>query len=415
MPINVRPDIAQLYEEGVSYREIAKRLNISSNTVYHHIARIKQNKDAFGPPSGFDVVKITQSYDGDGELKSQVERSEPETNGETVPVSAFKDGLFEIPLSMFADKATTQFGGDGSLKNQWVKAKVDPDKLRIAFKAMFDAMCEDVPREPAATGPMLSDMDMLSAYVVGDAHFGMLAWGKECGTPFDLSIAERELKGAMEYLVARAPDSKRALIVDVGDFMHANGKKNVTPQGGAMLDVDGRFPKAIKVAVRAMRHLINAALKKHDEVHVICAPGNHNPDGSSWMQELLAVKYEDEPRVIVDQHPGAYFYHHWGKCLIGVTHGDTCKFGDLQSIMAYDQPKLWGETTHRHFLTGHIHHTKQEEQRGVFAEAFNTLAPKDGWHSMSGYRSEQQMQRIDFHKEHGEYSRGTVNPGMLET
>jgi hypothetical protein len=123
--------------------------------------------------------------------------------------------------------------------------------------------------------------------------------------------------------------------------------------------------------------------------------------------------YENEPRVQVDQHPGAFFYHQHGKCLIGVTHGDTVKFDQLASIMAFDQPKAWGETEHRHFLTGHIHHTKQQEYRGVFCESFNTLAAGDAWHKMSGYRASRQMQRLDFHQDHGVFSRFTCNIGML--
>jgi hypothetical protein len=82
--------------------------------------------------------------------------------------------------------------------------------------------------------------------------------------------------------------------------------------------------------------------------------------------------------------------------------------------MASDRPKQWGETEHRHFLTGHVHHTKQQEFRGVFAESFNTLAAGDAWHKASGYRSTRQMQRLDFHQEYGVVSRFTCNIGMVQ-
>jgi len=355
--------IAKLHAEGLSQRQISERLGIAQSTVCERLKLVK--------------------------------------------------GAFPAPDGHYTKGTSTLYDADGNLKLQWVKTSLDQEAHIAAQKAAFEEMAKDLPRATPFDGPTLCDMDMLSAYAIGDAHFGMLAWGEETGAAWNLDIAESDLKRAMAYLVKTAPESKTGLIVNVGDFLHANGRKPVTPTSGAQLDVDTRFLKAVRAATRALRHLISLALQKHDTVKVINAPGNHDPDGAGWLSHLLAVKYEDDPRVVVDQHPGQYFYHQHGKTLIGVTHGDQCKFSDLPSIMAYDQPKLWGETSHRHFLTGHIHHTKQQEFRGVFCEAFNTLAAKDAWHTASGYRSEQQMQRIDFHSEHGEYSRFTCNVGML--
>jgi hypothetical protein len=124
--------------------------------------------------------------------------------------------------------------------------------------------------------------------------------------------------------------------------------------------------------------------------------------------------YENEPRVEIDTSPSTFFYHRFGNNLIGVTHGDRTKFADLPSIMAADRPKDWGDTEHRHFLCGHVHHTKQQEFRGCFVESFNTLAPNDAWHTQSGYRSKRQIQRLDFHRDNGIVSRFNCNIGMLK-
>jgi hypothetical protein len=329
-------------------------------------------------------------------------------------IAALKGGAMPPPEGMVTKATSTLYDEAGNQILQWVKADVDKTAQLAAEKAAFEALCEKLPREQPVTGPMLFDMDLLSAYVIGDAHFGLLAWGEETGKDFDLKIAERELKAAVAYLVRTSPESAIGLLVDVGDFMHADSRKPMTPQSGNILDVDSRYLKAVRVVIRTFRYMIELLLLKHDKVKVIIAPGNHNPNSAGWMALTLAMFYENEPRIEVDQHPGAYFYHKFGKCLIGVTHGDTCKFADLPSIMAADKPKEWGDTEHRHFLTGHIHHTKQQEFRGCFAESFNTLAASDAWHAMSGYRSKRQMQRLDFHRDHGVVSRFTCNVGMIQ-
>jgi hypothetical protein len=364
---DVSVQIAKLHAEGLSQREIGKQLGLGKSTVGDHVRAV------------------------------------------------LKDGSFPAPTGHFTKATSTLYDADGNLKLQWVKSSLDQEAHEAAKKVALEALAESIPRAaPVEPAPMLLDLDLLSAYVIGDAHFGLLAWGEETGTPFDIAIAEKELRGAVSYLVNTAPASKYGMLVNVGDFLHANSRKPTTPTSGNVLDVDSRFLKAARAAVKVLRYATEAMLLKHEKVFIVNAPGNHDPDAATWLSLTLAMFYENEPRVEVDQHPGAVFYRRHGKCLIGVTHGDTVKFDQLASIMACDRPKEWGETEHRHFLTGHIHHTKQQEYRGVFAESFNTLAAGDAWHRSSGYRATRQMQRLDFHQEYGVISRFICNIGMLK-
>ena len=129
----------------------------------------------------------------------------------------------------------------------------------------------------------------------------------------------------------------------------------------------------------------------------------------------MSLIFEREPRVIVDMSPSYYLYHRFGRVLIGVTHGDkaAAKFKDLGPIMATDRAKDWGETEHRYWFTGHIHHEKKQEFPGVVVESLNTLAAADAWNAETGYRSRRQMSRVDFHSEHGEIGRGICNVKMV--
>jgi hypothetical protein len=246
----------------------------------------------------------------------------------------------------------------------------------------------------------------LSAYPIGDAHIGMYSWAEETGNDFDTTIATRELRAAFDLLVDEAPASSVGYLVDVGDFTHADNRSNATPASGHILDVDSRFSRVRRIARDVYRYGIERMLEKHDTVEVFPVPGNHNPDSAGWLAMVLEAYYENNPRVIVETSPSKFFYRRWGKVLLGMTHGDKIKRADLPAIMATDRAQDWGETEFRYWLTGHIHHTRNEEYRGCFVESFNTLAPGDAWHHAAGYRSMQQMQRIDYDKEDGICSRG---------
>jgi hypothetical protein len=297
---------------------------------------------------------------------------------------------------------------------QWVKVNADEDAQR---KAMLEAIAEMAKPLHGLARPVAAPKQVLaaslSAYLIGDAHFGAYAWREESGEDFDTAIASRDMRAAIDLLVAGAPASETAYLVDVGDFLHADNRSNSTPASGNLLDVDTRYQRVIRIAIDALRYAIGRLLQKHKRVKVFITPGNHNPDSAGWMALTLAAYYERDIRVEVEQSPSKFFYQRFGDVLIGITHGDKLKLADLPSIMAADRAADWGATKHRYWWTGHIHHTKHQEYRGCFVESFNTLAASDAWHHASGYRSARQMQRIDIDKAHGIYNRGIANIGML--
>ncbi len=297
---------------------------------------------------------------------------------------------------------------------QWVKSNEDAETQAAIMEAAIAAMAEPLRglAKPIPV-PKATLSDSLSAYLIGDAHFGLYAWAKEAGEDFDTAIASQDLRAAIDRLVGLAPASRLGYLVDVGDFLHADSKVAATPQSGNMLDVDGRFPRVVRIAVDALKYCIGRMLQKHEQVEVFITPGNHNPNSAGMMAMILEAYYENEPRVKIEDSPGVYYYRRFGKNLIGITHGDKVKMADLPSIMATDRPQDWGVTEHRYFWTGHIHHTKHQEYRGCFVESFNTLAASDAWHHSSGYRSARQMQRIDLDAEHGIYQRNIAGIGMI--
>jgi hypothetical protein len=83
-------------------------------------------------------------------------------------------------------------------------------------------------------------------------------------------------------------------------------------------------------------------------------------------------------------------------------------------IMAADEPEKWGETKHRYWYVGHVHHQDVKEYRGGVVEYFRTLAARDAWHAGQGYRAGRDMRLIVHHREFGEIERHRADIGMLE-
>jgi hypothetical protein len=301
----------------------------------------------------------------------------------------------------------------GEAKIQWQISEPDKEQQAIAFKAAVEAMTTDVPRVKATKAPKTSSADLCAAYPVGDHHIGCLSWDKETGDNYDLAISEDILKHAMGHLVGIAPACEDALIPVLGDFMHYDSFKPMTPTSGNLLDADSRFPKMVSAAIRSLRYLIEVALMKHKRVHVIVEIGNHDLSSSIFMMQLLANVYENEPRVTIDTSPMHFHYYQFGANLIMTHHGHGVKLNDLPILMATDQPKMWGETRYRTCWTGHVHHTQVKDLVGATIESFAVLAPEDAWAHQKGYRPKRTMKSIIFHREFGEVARNTVNPEML--
>lgn len=305
------------------------------------------------------------------------------------------------------------YDSEGNLKLEWVKTV--NHKETEAFKALVDDLCERIPSLPPVPAPVKSTNydHLLAVYPMGDPHFGLYSWHEETGNDFDLDTAERDLCNAVDRLVASAPPCPHALIVNLGDFFHADTMDNQTWRSGNQLDVDSRWLKVLRTGIRALIRCVQSALTKHQKVTVICAIGNHDDHSSMFLMTVLSHLFADDSRVTIVDSPTIKHYYRFGKVLIGVHHGHTIKMQDLPMQMATDRKEDWGETRHFYWLTGHIHHDSRKEYNGVIVESFRTLAGRDAWAAQMGYHSGRDMKCILFHSEYGEVERHTVSVEML--
>jgi len=312
-------------------------------------------------------------------------------------------------------KVTVQRGAGGAVERTWERQSPDSQGALDALTAALDGILGDA---KGALGkiaaPKHYDADLLTLIPMGDPHFGLMTWAKEVGEDFDLKIAESLTFAAVDRLCAMTPASETAMLLNLGDFYHADNGTNRTPQSGNSLDVDGRFQLIAQVGLRAMVRCVRRLLEKHGKVIIRNNRGNHDPHQAFMLSLALEALFSNEPRVDVEMTPASFYYFRFGKTLIGSTHGDGAKLADLPLIMASDVPHDWALATWRVWHCGHFHHDQLKDHPGCTVETHRTLATNDAWHKHAGYRSGRDMKAIIYSREHGEVSRIRCGLSMLK-
>lgn len=403
-------------EEYGSANKAAKALGLCRQNIDRALQIVKKRAARQGYAPEFDLVHPVpegMTSAGVSILYDEITGKPVKTWNKSKPAGRDPAEAVHIPDPKSITKTATYFGSDGNVIGQWVSekpAEIAKEKLWREFAA---ALAADMPRAEPIAPPKVTRDELCACYPVGDHHIGMLAWDKETGEDYDLKIAEEALVNATDHLVALAPMCDQALVVFLGDLMHFDSFEAVTPTSRNHLDSDGRFPKLVRTAIRAMRYLIEAAAKRHTKVQVIVEIGNHDLSSSIFLMECLRNIYENDKRITIDTSPMHYHYFDFGKNLVGTHHGHGAKLANLPLIMATDRPVEWGRTSHRYIWTGHVHHDQSKDHSGVKVESFRVLATEDAWAHQKGYRSKRDMKSIILHREHGEVARHTVNPGMF--
>ena len=302
---------------------------------------------------------------------------------------------------------------DGSLV--WLKQKRSAEDILSVIERTAERFAERI-RPIADIRPPAVVSELLAAYVFGDPHLGMRAWGKECGNDWDTDISRGVHTSAIDALVTTGRPARDALIVNVGDYFHHDSNANATPRSGHVLDVDSRLDKVIEVGVEVEAHMVYRALEMHESVTVINVKGNHDPHVSVALNQAMKMLFRDNPRVTIRGMASKFTYHEWHNCLFGATHGDSVKLDRLPMLMAVDQREAWGRTRWGYWFTGHVHHRqvmRTKDVDTVMVESFPTLAAQDSYASGGGYRSLREATKILFHPEWGELDRHVAKAEMF--
>lgn len=314
-------------------------------------------------------------------------------------------GQSVVPEGYEIKGVTQRLDASGNITGQYVKSQKAKEEKQAQSAVIIAALTEMMEPFEACVDPVPAPedaaKDLLLLLPIGDAHVGLRCHADEVGEDFDLRTQEANHMAAVDGLVAASPEVAEGLVVNVGDYLHSDNRRGTTTKGTA-LDTDGSRFRVLLIALRMFRRTIDAALLKCERVTVICATGNHDGESSVWLRLCLSLAYERETRVTIQTAPTKFHFHRFGKCLFGVTHGDTCKVNDLPMIMACDRPDDWAASKHRTWVTGHVHHTQTKELHGCTVNTYRTLAAQDEWHKGQGYRSGRDLRMELWHREYGQ-------------
>lgn len=323
------------------------------------------------------------------------------------------DMIKTVPDGFTVKGVSTLYRADGTVAAQWVKSQQDRERIRAIIEAALEGIRDEVPREKAVKAPRQTRDGLLNCYVITDYHMGMLAWGEETGADWDTQIAEDMLVAWFRQGLAESPDAEVGLFAQLGDFLHWDGWDAVTPASKHLLDADTRFPKLVRVAIRAVRRIIGMMLAKHQRVRIIMAEGNHDPSSSVWLREVCEAMYEDDPRVSVDVRPDPYYCYEWGKTLLLFHHGHKRKPANIDTVFVAKFREEFGRAECVYAHMGHLHHKVVIESNLMEVEQHQTMAAPDAFASRGGWMSGRSAHVITYCKEYGERFRNRIPAKLI--
>jgi hypothetical protein len=314
-------------------------------------------------------------------------------------------------------KAMDEVGSEMTPNVVWVKTKSHSVMLVPAKTDERESLADQIKEVFADIQPIAKipepkheiATDYMTVYPIADAHIGMYAWAQECGEDYDSDIAVRYLEEGMGYLINASKPSETAIVINAGDFLHADDNTNATPRSKHALDVDGRHFRTVHYAIKISIKILEMAAQKHQKVIYRALRGNHDEHSHMHLTFALHYHFANNPRVEVEVNPMDFFVHEFGKVMICAHHGDKAKAERLVLHAADAWPDIWGRTRHRYYFTGHLHHTRVTDIGGMQHEQLRAATKKDQYAVSHSYTAHSQLQAITYHREKGESSRVVHN------
>ena len=291
-----------------------------------------------------------------------------------------------------------------------VNAKLEKRKLDNDLEKQKVLIISEM-RKHAPQYPVIEYTDMgqqcLLELSIFDIHFGKLAHKNESGEDFDLKIAEKRFKTAVDELLGRVNlDTVTRILFPVGnDLIHVDNIVSTTFNGTPQ-DSDTRFHKIFTTVKKVLIETIDK-LSAIAPVDILIIPGNHDTTVTFLMGEVLDAWYCNNDSVTINNSPKLRKYYKFGKNGFQFTHGDREKHTDLGLIFASEEPKLWSSTKYRFCQLGHLHKQKKtsyisiDTHQGFQVQIMPSLSANDAWHTGKGYGSLKQAKGFLFHTEEG--------------
>lgn len=270
-----------------------------------------------------------------------------------------------------------------------LKRKVVEIRARLALDDMLADAAKQTPKPPKRKYAKLPK-GLWYELDFPDIHFGKETWAEESGQNYDISIARRVVLATFDRLLGfAAPHGIERIILPLGnDFFNVDNKENTTTHGTPQQE-DTRWQRTFREGRRLAEDMIARCIEIAP-VEIIIVPGNHDEQRAFYLGEVLDAKYSKDKHVQVDNAAKKRKYLHFGRNLIGFTHGYWEKPAKLPSIMPLEEPEKWAASAHREFHLGDKHHKidlqhRTEDMDGVTIRYMRSLSATDTWHFDKGF------------------------------
>lgn len=224
-----------------------------------------------------------------------------------------------------------------------------------------------------------------------DVHIGKLSMIDETSDEYSIDIAVNRCIEWVQRIVQKSQwfNINKILFVIGNDILHIDSPHRKTTAWTSQ-DTDGQwwsaFQHAKELYIKVIESLVTIA-----DVDVVFNPSNH--DYTSWyfLADSIASWFHNSKNITFDVKPTHRKYYQYGDNMIGTTHGDGAREGDLALIMAQESPEMWAGTKYRHWYLHHIHHKKAikyqsaKDYIGVTLEYLRTPSWSDSWHDRNWY------------------------------
>lgn len=340
------------------------------------------------PEEPVQDIKVTDKGD---ELHVLSVGSEVKTLDELVARAKIDLTRYEVDrpeTSMWETTARDEKGKLKKVQNFRIVArfrlKAGPNVQEQVAALIAGAFATRSPRQSTRKSPRKSNADLMQTVVIADPHLAKYAWGGETGgADYDLDIASRLVQQAahelMEWGDAQKPAHRYVFLL--GDILHYDTPHGTTT-GGTPQDRDTRLSRMLEQAASVLCGIVERSASV--PTTVVSVAGNHDRVLSVAMQQILAAYFRKTP-VTVDTSATHRKYVEWGKCLIGLTHGDTAR-KRLPGLMQVERKEAWGRSRVREWHHGHFHREAQTvTEAGVTIREHLSLSPPDSWHAVEGY------------------------------
>lgn len=368
----------KLYQQIVIDYPIEETETVRDYTIRVYDELINRGMDSSRPIKGItDSIRPYLPQD----RKVKVKRSETLHNG---VVTGEKFGFvvedeIQDKSEYEAKKLTTNsYGG------QWVRY----EKKKLDYFDIKDAIIKDmenyIPEYPIIKREKTKESHLL-VVDPADIHIGKLSRVYESGDEYNSEIAvNRVLTGVSGLLNKSIGFSADKILLVIGnDILHTDNAKRTTTSGTPQ-DTDGmwydNFLTAKSLYVKVIEQLMQVA-----DLTVHYNPSNHDYTSGFYLADCLATWFRTSKNITFNTDISHRKYLKYHSNLIGTTHGDGAKDGDLPLLMAQES-KDWTDCKHRYIYTHHIHHKKSKDYGSVCIESLRSPSGTDSWHHRNGYQ-----------------------------